>query len=229
MKKLMTMFSMVLVGLSFGQNLGDARGKVVDKSNKIPLEGVTVTIKGNGIERKALTDSIGNYDFRGIPAGSYAIDMSLSFYGKASGYIEVTATSTSVIPAVELEFGAEIEVVVVRPSHFDVGKIDHMEIGVAEIAQSSAKNDLKTMVEAYTPGVTQTPSGQLYFKGSRADASGYYLDGVKMDKMPTVPSSSLGGIQVYTTGLPAQYGDVTGGVVVVRTKTYFDLFHERNR
>ena len=31
-----------------------------------------------------------------------------------------------------------------------------------------------------------------------------------------------------TGGLPARYGDVTGGVVAIETKSYFDLYQQRN-
>ena len=46
-----------------------------------------------------------------------------------------------------------------------------------------------------------------------------------------VRSRGLGDVykrQVYPGGLPAKYGDVTGGVVAIDTKSYFDLWQQRN-
>jgi outer membrane receptor protein involved in Fe transport len=41
-----------------------------------------------------------------------------------------------------------------------------------------------------------------------------------------VPGSSIGGVTVYTGGIPAKYGDTTGGVIILETKSYFDLYRE---
>ena len=34
----------------------------------------------------------------------------------------------------------------------------------------------------------------------------------------------MASITIYTGGLPARYGDVTGGVVAIETKSYYDLY-----
>jgi hypothetical protein len=34
---------------------------------------------------------------------------------------------------------------------------------------------------------------------------------------------------VYTGGLPARYGDVTGGVIVIETKTYGEMYEAERR
>jgi outer membrane receptor protein involved in Fe transport len=44
-----------------------------------------------------------------------------------------------------------------------------------------------------------------------------------------IPSSAIGSISVYTGGLPAKYGDTTGGVVVIETKSYMDLYNASSR
>jgi hypothetical protein len=31
---------------------------------------------------------------------------------------------------------------------------------------------------------------------------------------------------VYSGGLPAKYGDTMGGVIVVETKSFFDMYYE---
>ena len=38
-----------------------------------------------------------------------------------------------------------------------------------------------------------------------------------------IPGLAVGSIKVYTGGIPSNYGDVTGGVIVVETTSYFDL------
>jgi hypothetical protein len=36
-------------------------------------------------------------------------------------------------------------------------------------------------------------------------------------------------MQVYTGGVPAKYGDTTGGVIVVETKSYLEEYNEKLR
>jgi hypothetical protein len=52
----------------------------------------------------------------------------------------------------------------------------------------------------------------------------FMLDGVKGNEMMNVPSCAIGRMMVYTGGIPAKYGDTLGGVVVMETKSYFDLY-----
>ena len=54
------------------------------------------------------------------------------------------------------------------------------------------------------------------------------LDGVKIrENVPNVPSSGISSMSVYTGGLPAKYGDTTGGVVVIETKSYLEHYYEK--
>ncbi len=65
---------------------------------------------------------------------------------------------------------------------------------------------------------------QLYFRNPRRVNFGYYVDGMRHgDSLRGVLGSSIGSIAVYVGGIPAKYGDYTDGVVVIETKSYFDL------
>jgi outer membrane receptor protein involved in Fe transport len=57
----------------------------------------------------------------------------------------------------------------------------------------------------------------------------YFVDGMKVGSaLSGVPNDAINSLSVYTGGLPAKYGDVTGGVVAIETKSYFDLYQQRN-
>jgi outer membrane receptor protein involved in Fe transport len=69
----------------------------------------------------------------------------------------------------------------------------------------------------------------MVVRGSRPGSSSVYIDGMKVsDEMSTLPSLGIGSMEIYTGGIPAKYGDVTGGVIMMTTKSYFDLVSERN-
>ena len=52
------------------------------------------------------------------------------------------------------------------------------------------------------------------------------MDGIKSNEVGTVPSCAIQRMKIYTGGLPAKYGDTMGGVVVMETKSYFDLYRD---
>lgn len=61
-------------------------------------------------------------------------------------------------------------------------------------------------------------------RGARSDGSIYFIDGVRVRSMPVVPQTSMNQITVWTGGVPAKYGDFTGGVISVESISYFDLY-----
>jgi hypothetical protein len=61
----------------------------------------------------------------------------------------------------------------------------------------------------------------LHVRGSRGEATAYIVDGVKSQNITAVSGLSIENLSVITGGIPAQYGDMLGGVIVVTTKDYF--------
>lgn len=56
-------------------------------------------------------------------------------------------------------------------------------------------------------------AGGISIKGSRADATAYFVDGVKVRESVNIPQSSIQMQEIQMSGVPAQYGDVQGGIV----------------
>lgn len=63
-------------------------------------------------------------------------------------------------------------------------------------------------------------------RGARSDATNYYIDGVRVRSLPVVPQASMSQITIWTGGVPASYGDFTGGIISVESKSYFDLYRQ---
>jgi Ca-activated chloride channel family protein len=69
-------------------------------------------------------------------------------------------------------------------------------------------------------GVYTDPiSGELNVRGARSDANVWFVDGVKMNSAPIVAQSALESVQVITGGVPANYGDATGGIISITTRS----------
>jgi hypothetical protein len=72
---------------------------------------------------------------------------------------------------------------------------------------------------------TNEGSGEISVRGSRSDGTYYYIDGIKVRGSASLPKSALEEVSVITGGVPANYGDVTGGIISITTRgpsaTYF--------
>ncbi|OIQ28050.1 MAG: hypothetical protein BM555_05900 [Crocinitomix sp. MedPE-SWsnd] len=64
-------------------------------------------------------------------------------------------------------------------------------------------------------------------RGGRPGDGIYFIDGVKSENMPNLPLASFEKMKVYSSGLPAKYGDTTSGAIVITTLSYFDLYYRR--
>ena len=99
-----------------------------------------------------------------------------------------------------------------------------MTIRSAELEQSANLRSPKDLISSLTSEVQKDRSGELVFRGSRTGDVGYYVDGVRLiGNDLDIPGRAIGSLSVYTGGVPAKYGDITGGIVVIETKSYFDL------
>ena len=78
---------------------------------------------------------------------------------------------------------------------------------------------------ASTVGGVQSPisSEEINIRGARAGSDAYYLDGIRIRNASAIPKSHIGQVTVYTGGIPANYGDLTGGVISVESVNHYSL------
>jgi len=227
MKKLIFGCCLAIATTSLSQGaLGEVNGKVVEKKTGEPIYGAQVYIEDNGTKYQALTDFDGNFRISAIPAGDYIVNIK-------SG-IDTMKTTQAKIPMDDIcrlgviKFDNHIQIIGTitvgpPPVRLINGSLPVTQIGQGEIKSSPAKFNPKQLIAGMTTDVRLTDDGELVFRGARKGDMIYMMDGIKSDKIGTVPSCSIARIMVYSGGLPAKYGDTTGGVVVMETLSYFDL------
>ncbi len=66
-------------------------------------------------------------------------------------------------------------------------------------------------IAATTAGLSSIDGGDINIRGSRSNATDYYLDGMRVINASLIPQSEIEQLQVITGGIEARYGDVTGG------------------
>ena len=99
-----------------------------------------------------------------------------------------------------------------------------------ELKQSAGytNGDIKGALVSLTSEVVESPNGEVHFRGSRGDASGYFIDGVRTLLPNTVPGLAIENLTFFSGGVPAMYGDLQSGAVMITTKSYFSGIREKN-
>jgi hypothetical protein len=119
----------------------------------------------------------------------------------------------------------EVDVIYDRERiHLRYGVASEVKISAEDVKHSPVKFNVKAMIAAATTNVQMTDDGELVFRGARKGDMIYLIDGVKTSSVANIPSAAIGGMMIYTGGIPAKYGDTTGGVVIMESKGYFDLY-----
>ncbi len=201
---------------------GEIRGKVTAKSNGEILSGATVSYLLNGNLKGVITDEKGEYKIKPLVAGSYDLQFSfVTFKPYQVAGVSVNVENITYVDVI-LEPSNDLPIVVIKwePPMFDAGNTSTVTVISAEDIKYAATRDVMSHV-ANTSGVVQTKEGgSLNIRGSRDNSTLYIVDGIKMTGSFSVPNSAIEEITVLTGGIPAQYGDATGGIVLITTKSY---------
>jgi hypothetical protein len=73
----------------------------------------------------------------------------------------------------------------------------------------------------YTTSEVIETGGEVHVRGARGEATGYFVDGVRTLGATNVPGLCVENLTFFSGGVPAMYGDLTSGAVIVTTKSYF--------
>jgi len=222
-------------GNAMAQNTGIIKGTVLDEKNK-PVEFAAVALFEDDKQIKSVnTDDKGDFAFKGLVPGIYSIKIINMGYNIAV-YNNVEADPAQVayldvkllLNATELkpvEYVIEWEQPKINPTFTTCTfiKADQIDQTVAP------KGDIVMLATTFTPAIIPTPDGKdLYMRGSRRGTSAYYVDGFRTMEPPSEPGMSISGMEILTGGIPAEYGDVSGGVVLITTKDYFWEMKRKN-
>jgi outer membrane cobalamin receptor len=87
----------------------------------------------------------------------------------------------------------------------------------------STERDIKELATRSSSVYQKREGGSLNIRGGRANATQFIVDGMKMTGDFSLPKAAIKEMFVITGGIPAMYGNVTGGIVVITTKSYSDF------
>jgi hypothetical protein len=170
------------------------------------------------------SDVNGKYSFFAINPGKYNLSVE-TVYGKT--IINGIHVQSDYITQANIYLNNGVTgpetIVIWKAPKIDINT--RMTMSLDEIKHNPNIQSPLDMIAGKSSEITKTSDNKLIIRGSRAGDVIYYVDGVKQNTMQSIPGAAIGGMTVYTGGVPAQYGDTTGGVVVLETKSYFDLYY----
>jgi len=221
-------FGAFLLALAFVFNAsaqsrpGSLRGVVKDKKSGDEQYQAVIKVLSGGYEiAKGLTDFDGRYNINPITPGTYTVSCEAFGYNKMTFngveivggrpiVIDFKLTSSDVVLG-EVDVVADYEAPLIEK-----GKTS-FTMGAAAIRNLASRG--VSGVLSLTSGVVQDEgSGASYFRGGRSDANVVFIDGVKVRGDINLPREAIAQTEVITGGVPANYGDVTGGVISTTTR-----------
>lgn len=230
MRNLIFAGMVMMIGSAFGQSsYGEVIGTVINKTDSEPVFGATAVILDQDRKYQAKTDADGRFRISQVPAGTY--NLTIISMSDTMSLIEAKVPMEGYCNLGTIYFGATVMDVVhisAGDLRLEYGELPVKTLTAEEIDKSSSKFNVKGLVTSMSSEVRETEDGELVFRGARKGDMLYLVDGVKSSEIGAIPGVAIGRMQVYTGGLPAKYGDTMGGVIVLETKSYFDLYREWN-
>jgi len=219
------------------QGFGELQVKVSDELG-LALPGALVRIDGGATVRGDITDLDGRMRMGSLPPGSYTVEFVMTGKQRVR-YNDVRVNTDQITRLLSVVMrDSVVNAIGTGPEIFgyrdplindDGGTVVMIRAKDLKNMSSANGGNIKQIVASLSSDIKVSPSGdELYFRGSRSGSVLYFIDGVKIRvNAPNVPSSGISSIAVYTGGVPAKYGDSTGGYIIVETKSYLEDYYEK--
>jgi outer membrane receptor protein involved in Fe transport len=211
-----------------GTQTGTLSGSVVDQGGLV-LPGVTVTASSASLQgvRATVTDENGRYSIPGLPPGTYTVRFELQGMGTVTrdntvvplgGIAVIDATMGLASLSETVTVTAETPSVLATPTA--VTNITAREVEMLPIGRTPQR------IAEFAPGLTDnTPNaGQVTISGAFAYDNVFMVDGVDVNDNLFGNANNLyiedaiEETQLLTSGISAEYGRFSGGVINVVTK-----------
>jgi hypothetical protein len=224
--------SLLFAPLAFSQSreTGAIRGVVTDEQNT-PLPGVNMTLSGENLMgvRAFITDANGEFRFPALPPGEYKLQAELTGFGTVvREKIRLTTTTTLTLD-MQLKAAAvteEITVIAQSPT-VDVKSTETASVTLSnDILRNMPNSQFTSNIVNMAPGV----NNDVAFGASESTGIAYSMDGVNVAD-PEAGSAwvfsdynIIEEAKVMGVGLPAEYGNFTGVIFNLVTKSGGNAF-----
>ncbi|MGA8088506.1 MAG: TonB-dependent receptor [Terracidiphilus sp.] len=221
------LFAFSILTLAYGQaNEGTLRLRVIDATGH-PIETpIQLNSHGNQFSKTLTTDSDGTLTITHLPFGMYHIDIQRPGFAAISQSVEIRSAAPIKL-SLQFEITTLTESVTVHTpdtllSPDEPGTVNML--GTQQIRTrlgSVPGRSLQDLVNTQ-PGWLYEGSAVLHPRGSEYQTQ-FVIDGVPLTDNrspgfgPEIDTDEIQSLNIYTAGIPAQYGRKMGGVIEVDT------------
>jgi outer membrane receptor protein involved in Fe transport len=219
------LFLVVAAG-AMAQTTANLTGTVMVSGSALP--GATVTITSPNLQgsRVAYTDVNGNYNFAGLPPGTYTVRVEMESMQSATRTIQLGLSTTSRADA-DLKLTAVADSITVTAGAPAVLETTEVQSNIsAKLIENLPIGRTLLATASLAPGVTSNgPGGATMISGAQSFDSTFYVDGAVVNEVLRGQPQNLfieDAIQETTVqagAISAEYGRFTGGVVTAISKS----------
>jgi hypothetical protein len=216
---------------------GEIRGIIKDKDDLQPVPFATVKItQGNFLVGGTTTDLNGKYTYKPLTPGTYEMTVVESAHQtQPINKIKVIPNEATYVDVKLTPNTLGTVTVIAKPYDYTKSGVDKnmysmVSVDSKELLKNASFNagEIKGAMTALKSDVIEDANGEIHVRGSRGDATAYFVDGVRCISPNTIPNLSIENLTFYSGGVPAMYGDLTSGAVIVTTKSYFSGIRDKN-
>jgi TonB-dependent Receptor Plug Domain/Carboxypeptidase regulatory-like domain len=223
MKKFYFSFlSLLIVVAAFAQTSGGIKVTLKDGATKEPIAfGTVIVFNGTAQAGVGQTDIDGNVTIKPLAPGKYNVKaLYTGFTPKQTNDVVVGADKTSYI-TIAMSGGKELDEVqivayiepLIDPDTKSGGTVTREEY------QNLATKNINSAAST-TAGVYQADEGSadLNIRGGRSSSNAVFVDGERVVGTYNIPQQGVEQVSVILGGVPASFGDATGGVISITTR-----------
>ena len=229
LRSLLVFLFVGIAGAAMAQSSGIAGKLTDDKGAPLVNAGVKVTAGGQ-IRNGGVTDFDGEYKISPLDAGVYDVTFSSQGVTQTITGVSVNVSAiTTLNHRLQITTGHDLKTVVITGIRYQQPLIDKR---APNIGQVKTKEDFKNtgitnvsnMVSLGTQTYQAKNGGDLVLGGDRSSGTLIIVDGVQLKtgggSFGSPPAGSIEAVKTYVSGIPARYGDATGGVVTITTSGF---------
>ena len=218
----------IFTGLSGSVFAQEIAGRIIDETKQGIINATVQAFQGGILKGGNVTDYDGNYFIKPLESGTY--DVLITYIGYDSLWVKGVPVSPDGTTKINGEMKKPSTGRVLKEAKVTAYKIPVISDNPGKTAFSKA--DIAKLpttnvndIASQAAGVYQaTRGGGLSLGGARSEGTVYIIDGVIVRGSAQMAQGAIDNMEVITSGIPANYGDVMGGIINITSRSVSQKF-----